>query len=132
MPDVTNMRQFRVEVGNFVEQQLPEEVVVIHKKVAAELIRSIALKNPRDTGRSAGNWQGGVNTNEVSLVGGESRSVDQTVAELLTNLADLKAYAVVYLWNNINYIVYLEDGHSSQAPDGFVGISIAEMEAMFR
>lgn len=129
MSQSTNINQFVLDIGRWTSKVLPAEVVIFHKKVALELMNKLTLKNPVDTGLSRGNWQGDVQTNEeiVSVVRGPS----EVVGELLQNLDRLEAYAVVFLFNNIHYITYLEEGHSGQAPDGFVALSILEMEEMF-
>ncbi len=45
----------------------------------------------------------------------------------LKNLKDLGAFQIVYIANNVNYIIYLEDGTSKQAPEGMVAITMQEL-----
>lgn len=128
---VHNVREFTLDVRRFMDRVLPEAVIIFHKKISMELLRLIVMRNPVDTGRSRNNWQAGLATNDEGVSAWEGRSVSDVVNTAINNLDQLQAYAVVYLWNNVHYIVYLEDGTSAQAPDGFVGISIAQVEAMF-
>jgi hypothetical protein len=36
---------------------------------------------------------------------------------------------VVYITNNVDYIIKLEEGHSQRAPSGMVSVTLAEMES---
>jgi hypothetical protein len=45
------------------------------------------------------------------------------------NFGSLKGDKIVYILNALPYIEALEDGHSGQAPNGFVRLAILEVEA---
>ncbi|MEX2444502.1 MAG: hypothetical protein WD492_12915 [Alkalispirochaeta sp.] len=98
---------------------------VIPRKVALELFRRVVMRTPIDEGRARGNWQAGVGTppaGETDSKGG-SAAIEQIAAEVESWDAESIA---IYLVNNVPYIVPLEDGHSGQAPQGMVKISLAE------
>lgn len=130
MSSSTNHKEFELELKKFVEKIVPDQVVIFHKKITMELLRSIALKNPVDTGFSRGNWQAGLSTNEETIAD-PITGVESVVQRELPKIESLKAYAVTYLFNNAHYIVFLENGHSQQAPEGFVAISVASAQEMF-
>ena len=124
----TNIKQFELDLTQFVQKLLPEQVVIFHKKIHMQVLSAIVLKNPVDTGFARHNWQSGTEPNEEKLgeYGEEFARPDVPL-----NLDGLKAYAVSYLWNNTHYITYLEDGYSDQAPVGFVELSLEQAKAMF-
>lgn len=124
----TNIVQFELELSKFIQKLLPEQVVIFHQKVHNLILKSVTLKNPVDTGFSRQNWQSGLSPND-DVVGNYGPAYG--FPEVPPNLDDLKAYAVTYLWNNTPYIVYLEEGHSEQAPEGFVELALEEAKTMF-
>ena len=58
----------------------------------------------------------------------ELRGADAIRAAAETNLASLGPFATVFLYNNADYISFLESGSSAQAPNGMVAVSVAEVE----
>lgn len=123
----TNVREFKLSLDKWVDEFLPNQLVVFHMKVTMELLRAIVQRNPVDTGRSRSNWQAGLSTDE--LVYPDLRlDAGEVITKAASSLEGLTPFSVIYLWNNINYIEFLEGGHSTQAPEGFVALSIVEME----
>lgn len=83
---------------------------------------SIIKMTPVDTGRARGNWQCSLDvpiTTQVDLL-------DPTGSQAISSvIATVRESAVNYLSNNVPYIRRLEyEGHSKQAPDGMVRISL--------
>lgn len=110
-------------------------MTIIPRKVALEVFSRVVMRTPVDTGRARGNWQAGVGTPPVGETDrtGASAALEQIAAEVESWDAENVA---IYLVNNLPYIVALEDGHSGQAPQGMVKISLSEfpeiVEAMTR
>jgi hypothetical protein len=129
---IRNLNAFNREVKAFGEDLMPQEHLALQKTIALDLLRRIIFRTPVDTGRARGNWQ-------VNL----GRALDQSVAQVDKNgvvaLAQgasaisnaIFPYGVITIFNNVNYITFLEGGSSSQAPTGMVSVSIAETEAQF-
>ena len=46
-------------------------------------------------------------------------------------LGKIEAFSTIILYNNVEYIVALEEGSSGQAPAGMVAVSIEEVNAQF-
>ena len=68
-------------------------------------------------GQFRGNWQLGVDTKPVgALFGKIDPSGVSTVAENLAKIPNFASRHKYYLVNNLPYAIYLEQGHSTQAP----------------
>lgn len=102
-----------------VEEALAHRVRVI----ALAMLNEIVLRSPVDTGRFRGN-------NIVSVgapVYTSSVNVDPTGSETIQQgvrvMTGLEPYTQVFIQNNLQYAVPLEDGHSQQAPAGIYAVS---------
>ncbi len=104
-----------MQLSTFVSGQF-EKVV---RKTCFDLYRRIIKRTPVDTGRAKGGW--GITT-EVDAPDGDVGSV-----ALDFSIED----GQVIIYNNVDYISYLEHGHSKQAPTGMVAVSLAEFNAHF-
>lgn len=138
-----NLDQFKIDLTRF-QNLTNEQHVALLKKVAFQVLTGVVEKTPVDTGRARGNWQVAVNTGagtaeierldpsgdaEASLTAGTSVALGDGFAAL----SDVEPFSTVVIYNNVEYIVALEHGHSQrQAPQGMVGLTIAEVEAQFR
>ena len=54
-----------------------------------------------------------------------------TIDKGLAILTGLPAFSVVWLSNNLDYILFLEEGSSRQAPQGMVAVTVQELREMF-
>ena len=81
--------------------------------------------NPVDTGFSQSNWLASIGESIDSPVGIRD-SVDMTSWRTL--LADINGYDInqgsIFITNSVDYVVFLDQGSSLQAPQGFVRQSI--------
>lgn len=121
-----------------IDREWAEKIEDIHEFVAMvglQSIRGVVLKSPVDTGRFKGNWNLGIGDADESI---DANGVDQAGGATITRASgSLQAYAsfenfpVIHITNNLPYAGRLEDGYSGQAPGGMVGLTVAEMEAMF-
>ena len=123
-----NLNEFKVDLSHYKELTEKQHAVLL-KKVAFQLLSLIVEKNPVDTGRSQNNWQVAVDEAAgTATVDGTSTGIN---AKALSALNDIKAFSTVTLYNNVEYIVALEQGSSRQAPAGMVAVSIVEVQAQF-
>ncbi len=129
----TNFKEFSRAVLDFKQTLLPEQYVLFQKKLAFQLLTGVVNKTPVDTGRARGNWQVGIDEipsgelDKVDKGGGASISAGgEALASLQPGL-----FQIVYIANNLPYIVPLEDGHSGQAPQGMLALTITEIETQF-
>jgi len=126
-----DLRSFQLQLDRAYERKVEQRVAQVTRWVALEALRRVVLKSPVDTGRFRGNWQTAVSVRPDGVVEVEDKDGGQTISEGSRNIAQLKPYEVVYLSNNVPYARKLEDGHSRQAPQGVVSITVAELAAFF-
>jgi len=78
---------------------------------------------PIKTGRARGSWMLDTAPSDWSLPPGDyTQAINNNMLAAISALPDSDKY---YLFNNLEYIVPLENGHSQQAPQGFVAQAIA-------
>ena len=122
----SNIRQFNREMDEFVTTLAPALVASFIAKVSFELLYRIVQKTPIDTGRARGAWQMTVvEVNEEEFLGGDG------LQNAMGVLPAIKGSSIVYLSNNVPYIIYLEKGSSKQAPEGMIEPSLSEVRQIF-
>lgn len=94
----------------------------------------IVMRTPFKSGRAISNWQvsvGAANVTQIPTYGkNRVRAQRAAIAQGLAELEVKKIAAagnLVWITNNLPYINRLNNGHSSQAPRGFVNTSIQEV-----
>ena len=117
------------DLDRFIERA----VIKVTTDVTAELTRA----TPVDTGWARANWLPSLTQPRRQPAGQRSAAgVAQAVAEKAIGIARVLAYrvrhGVVYITNNVQYIQLLNEGHSGQAPSGFVQTAIVRALASFR
>jgi hypothetical protein len=99
------------------------------RKSTIELFSGVVKMTPVDTGRARGNWQctiGSPATSEIDRIDPKGSGVNKEI------ISTVKTGTVVYLSNNVPYIRRLEyEGHSKQAPQGMVRISLQRFGGLF-
>jgi len=107
------------------------------RKVALELFRRVIYKTPVDTGRARANWQvtiGGIANGTLEV---DDKSGGATMSKATAASAGFKAGDIIYLTNNLPYIMKLEEGgypdgpktvggFSRKAPAGMVALTVQE------
>lgn len=119
-----------------VARGVPGNADALVRKVALAVDRVVVTQTPVDTGRARANWQaaiGAAPTGEVGQypagTGGATgaAAAAQAMAQAQGVVAGYKGGETIHLTNNLPYIQRLNEGHSDQAPAGFVqaGIDVA-------
>lgn len=93
------------------------------RKVGLAVDSTVVLATPVDTGRARGNWQVEVNRPAAGTTGALSPSGREAIEQGKAKIAQYvggKAEASIQITNNLPYIGKLNEGHSAQAPAGFV------------
>ena len=141
-----------VRLANFHKEQ----TTAIIKKAVIDLYARVMERTPIDTGRARAGWHlttdgnsafvppdmAGNGFSDIKTRGRAKGSA--TAAEVRTSRSlvglmqghvegfDFRLEdGVVWLINNVEYIEALENGHSRQAPQGMVSLSLAEFNAHF-
>lgn len=103
---------------------------VIQTAVAVQ--QTVVLATPVDTGRARGNWQ----LNVGSRITDEIERLDQggsaTIAENATKAVTRREGQNIFISNNVNYIGFLNEGSSAQAPAGFVEMAVQAAVGVIR
>ena len=108
-------------------------ILAVFRKTIIDLYRRLSELTPVDTGRAKASWglsttgysteapEGEYSYNEVEGV------INGNISEFALTLHDDQ----VTIYNNLEYMEFLENGSSQQAPHGMVALSLAEFEAFF-
>jgi len=73
-------------------------------------------------GRAQSNWLASINTPNTKAGKNTTRSASDTVQ---AKMAGFKIEDTIFITNNVPYITELNNGHSTQAPAGFVDAIVA-------
>lgn len=91
---------------------------------------SMDIKKPEGYtgGRFRGNWQVGLDTEPTEAIDRIDKTGTRTLAAGMSVLERFKVGQVqtIYIANNLPYALPLEYGHSTQAPNGMVRLSVME------
>ena len=102
--------------------------LLFQKRVALEALERVVAKTPVDTGRARQSWQVRRNATSEADVG-EWQQRDSVVEGQGVILALKEPYGIVHIFSNVEYIEFLENGSSQQAPEGMVALTVRELEA---
>lgn len=121
---MANAMQFNLDLQKFVPKARKEASNFV-RLIALDLYSRITKRTPVDTGRARAGWA--ISVNAPSDYVPPEGSGDVQMIE--SDISGFDLDQVIYIFNNVHYIVYLENGSSDQAPAGMVRISLAEIEA---
>lgn len=127
------------------------EIKEVRKAYAFALYSSIVKKTPVDTGRARGNWNVSVGSPDDSVDDSanythsyQKRKKKNDKENKVTHKPPLRLKyknqdsipepngdESIFISNNLPYITTLEYGSSKQAPNGMVGVTLANNENIF-
>ena len=135
------MAKWTMDLNKYVKDK-DTEIKEVRKTYAFALYSSIVKKTPVDTGRARGNWNitvGHDNTTASTRTTPQFKSV--------TDVPKVEGDETIYISNNLPYITKLEyggfpnppkkgngktvNGYSKQAPEGMVGVTLANNQNIF-
>lgn len=127
---ISNIAQFKLDLKRFYEVAVPQNHLRLQVTIATRLHQYIVVRNsqmphhPVDTGWARANWAMSIGTPGTGVIGTyPGKGVKSSVApifDLASVLSQAKPFGIIWIYNNVPYILALEDGHSSQAPTGMV------------
>jgi hypothetical protein len=98
------------------------------KRIALEGLKRVVQRTPVDTGRARGGWQVARSDNDVDT-GQRDGSGASTVSAGLSIINRVTIpFGEIVIFNNVRYIVFLEEGSSGQAPQGMVDVTLRELQ----
>lgn len=134
----TTAAQLQATVDELMELHVGEMRALIVKAILDGFGRLVQA-TPKDTGRAQAGWQIGTDESVLDFVppviqrpkeqGGKKKAGDTPllpeyaalIREAVPSTASLTETDVIYIVNNVEYIMMLEAGWSKQAPRGFIG-----------
>lgn len=128
---MTSFAQFTVNLDRAYDEKVEQRVAKVTRWVALEALRRVIMKSPVDTGRLRGNWQAAVNVRPDGVLEVVDKAGQSTVAKGMKSVSALPPFATVYIANNLDYASAIENGHSQQAPQGMVAVTVAELQEFF-
>jgi hypothetical protein len=154
----TNAKEFGALVTRAARELAAEQIVLLQRVISIEALRRVIEKTPVDTGRTRANWQLSIGVIKTSVLESTDTDGGDTLSKGIDKLTGLGPYRVVYISNNVNHILVLEEGlydpadpgpskdprpgrkgevlvrggFSVQAPQGMVAVTIEELKGMFR
>lgn len=117
-----NIDSFVAGVMEWTDEGTKKAISKKQRAITLGMLRDVAIETPVDKGRARGNWQVGrdrVPTAEVDDVDKSARAAG-VVSREASEVARIKPFSISFVANNVPYIGALNDGHSKQAPAGFV------------
>jgi len=127
---IRGLKTFNRELRRVSRRLSQEQAIVFFKKLGLDLLRLVVQRTPVDSGRARGNWQLTVNvpaSGETGKFDTSSNLSGGGSTEDISALSQLKLGDVIFLTNNVPYIVRLERGWSKQAPKGMLTVSIRQL-----
>lgn len=112
-----SLREFARNI-EIIADGVPINAAAAVRELALDIERRLVLSTPVDTGQARSNWLVGVNAPRR-----DRRSPVPPAAAIATAaaaLASTRSEDVVFMSNNLPYIVSLNRGKSRQAPAGYV------------
>ncbi len=114
--------------------KMVENVDALVRRVALAVDTAVVLRTPVDTGRARANWQvniGSPAVGEVATPGSPDQGSATALTAAQSTIATYKGQGNIHITNNVPYIGKLNEGHSRQAPAGFVEAAVvAGIEAI--
>ena len=89
------------------EHNLQIAVIRLTKFIALQVLRGAVLATRVDTGRARGNWVVSVGSPHVGHSENKDKGGGKTLTEGVRVISTAKAYAVIWLTNNVPYIEFL-------------------------
>lgn len=112
---------------NRLAKVIPVNVKTGLKQTVLAIDQVLVTSTPVDTGRARSNWVVGIGPSTRAIdayAPGEKGSTAAENAEAALRQArdflDSTDVSVIYISNNLDYIQYLNEGSSAQAPAGFI------------
>lgn len=135
-----NAKKFTLQL-EALAQALDAKQERVLKKVVFDLHSGVVLKTPVDTGRARASWQVSQGRQDFTVMEEEvgRTSIKGSAKGAATGVAKANAAAaiksidadggLIYITNALPYMRRLENGHSKQAPNGMVALTLAEVSA---
>lgn len=121
------MSSFSVDLAKFGQKAVNNSEKIV-RKVGFDMHSRIVQRMPVDTGRAKANQQISINSLPSGSIMDFDKKGNATIRKGKATLASFNFGDTIFLYNNVEYIIPLEYGHSQkQAPNGMFRISFEEI-----
>jgi Bacteriophage HK97-gp10, putative tail-component len=125
-----NVSDFNKAVSDFADKLPETHLAPFVQKIAFQVLRGVVFKTPVDTGRARAGWQVGIDSDPAGQSGADPNG-GETISKGLAVIQRWRPFAQITIVNNVEYIVYLEEGSSKQAPAGMLSLTLQEVASQF-
>jgi len=136
-------------VGSFADQlraaqtKTERKMDTLARRVAKDVFRNVIFETPVDKGGARANWQPSIGSPATGTVNATDPSGAATMAKVQAKIATMDAGDIIYLTNNLPYILKLEEGgypdgpktiggFSRKAPAGMVALTVQKFQSIVR
>jgi len=127
------VREFNRRIIAWTKKHGVERGRLLQRTLALEALRRLVLRTPVRTGRARGGWQLAINARPKGQIDDKDKKGAATIGKGLEKLGSLPFGCVVWIANNVEYIVRLEEGHSKkQAPKGMFRVTVNDLIQIMR
>lgn len=138
MVTTSNLREFNAGLDDFANNEVPEFVSMAVRRVAFAIDRALVMSTPVGNpdlwkrpapkgyvgGRARANWIPTLNVPATAESGRKDKQGAATIGLLAPVAQKYRIGDTIFLSNSVPYIVRLNEGHSTQAPSGYVEMAI--------
>ena len=125
-----NLDQFNKELDQATKGLTEDDLLTLQRSISLDLLARVVEKTPVDTGRARGAWVVGISRPSTGLGRSNKRGFGPVVAGA-AKIRSAKPFGVIFISNNVEYIEFLENGSSAQAPAGMLAVSLEETRQTF-
>lgn len=111
-----------------------KNALLVAQRVILEGFRRVAMRMPVDTGLARGSTHVtvGVSPDSDNAQGTPDKGGQATIARGVANTMRLTLGQAAWIYNNVNYIVYIENGSDKVAPRKPFALAVADMTRMLQ
>ena len=129
---VQNLAEFERGLTSFSKTLMTKHMPLFIKKVALQLLERALMRTPVDTGQAANGWQISITTpTEDNPAHTTGIDISQVGPRAETVLATLRLGENVYVVNNVEYILHIEEGADKVAPVYMAKRAVQEIGGQF-
>lgn len=148
---------FALDISKFVNKS-HSNIDKVTRKIVFDVMRSVIKKSPVGNpdlwvtlkngeyvdyqsvhgiqdytgGRFKANWQYGTGSMPSEIIDAVNKDDTSVTSKLTAKVPQEAAGKLHYIVNNLPYSIRLENGWSSQAPSGMVGLTVSEYQGIVR
>lgn len=118
---------FRAQLDAAYKAKVEDRLQKAVRLTALQAFRNVVQATPVDTGMAKLSWNIDINVIDVKVAAAPAQAPDASFdgsEKALQAVASFKLDDIIYISNNLPYIRRLNDGHSKQAPSGFIDTEI--------